>query len=119
MRLRYGPGDWRWSEHERFGRARYIIKTYVFGRGYTGSRMPRLARLRATWHAGILCYDGEICRSCGRPVLQSAGSYWLALDTLWALVYGEYATGVYCIPCFTRDAEKAGIYVYWTPKVYK
>lgn len=56
--------------------------------------------------------DGETCKKCGDFVARTAVTYWKASDLLWNQVYGTPA-GIRCIPCFTQDAQAAGITVYW------
>lgn len=113
MRLRVGRGRWHRSEHERFGRLRYIMYAYVRGNVVHGLA----PRVRAVWHAGFLLYDAEICGSCGRPVGHATGSWWRAPDALWRLVYGPVFNGVRCPHCFTRDARQIGIQLWWAPRV--
>lgn len=109
-------GGWRRSEHEPFGRARYLIKSYALGRGsFPGGRM---ARLRAFWHTAFLFQDGEICGSCGRPVARGIGTWWQAPDDLWMEVNGQFA-GVTCPACFHDQCRERGIHIHYTATVWK
>jgi hypothetical protein len=110
MKLRYGAGDWRESEHVRFERARHIIAYYLLNRGGYMAGWP--ARLRAVWHAGICLYDGEICKDCGRPVVRGIWSWWRAPDELWMRINGGFA-GTKCPACFAEQCSAKGIQIHW------
>lgn len=57
-------------------------------------------------------YDGEICDDCTRPVAERIGSYWRALDDLWAQVVGDDTT-ILCPRCFGIRAQTKGIHICW------
>ena len=86
--------------------------------------LPRLVEmpgvlpgLRYLYWAVVRGYESELCFRCGRPYFESLGeTYWYADDALWQEVEGGPG-GLRCPACFTRDARKQGILVYWRPVV--
>lgn len=115
MKLRYGPGDWRKSEHEFMGRTKHIFTAYLLNRQGYMKNWP--ARLRAVWYAWICLYDGEICNDCGRPVARGIGTWWIAPDGYWMEIVEKYSA-VLCPACFAgRCMEKEGTLIYWVPLI--
>lgn len=79
------------------------------------------AKLRAFWHTIVLNYDSELCYHCGRPY----ELWWCPDDALWARVTkaksfrdGCYS-GLCCPRCFDRKAEALGVFLEWTPSVFR
>lgn len=116
MKLRYGKGDWRKSEHQFGQRAWHIFTMYLLNRGGYMKNWP--ARLRAVWHAGFCLYDSEICKDCGRPVARGIGTWWTAPDGLWMEINGGYA-GCLCPSCFVGRCEEKGMLIYWCPLLWQ
>lgn len=115
MKLRYGKGDWRKSEHQFMGRTWHIFTMYFLNRGGYMKNWP--ARLRAVWNAWFLMYDGEICNDCGRPVVRGIGTWWNAPDGLWMDITGRYSA-ILCPSCFAELCmEKEGLLIYWVPLI--
>ncbi len=56
---------------------------------------------------------GEICRRCKKPYYDQG--IWRVSDSLWKKVTGiKNGSGLYCMKCFAKMADKIGIIVYWT-----
>ncbi len=81
--------------------------------------LPRRLRaaLRVLWSAYVRGYIGEACQECGRTYL-----LWHADDDLygdvtgrWPYPDGEAASGLFCLDCFDRMAERRGIGLRWVP----
>lgn len=115
MKLRYGKGEWRKSEHPFMGRTKHIFLNYLLNRQGYMKNWP--ARLRAVWYAWICLYDGEICNDCGRPVARGIGTWWTAPDGFWMEVTQRYST-ILCPACFAdRCMEHDGTLIYWAPLI--
>jgi len=95
---------WRWAGW--FVRRRHIVGV-----------------LRTLWWAYVRGHISETCQDCGRPYL-----LWHADDDLYGRVTGrwptpwgdgsgrsEAATGLFCLDCFDRMAERQGISLRWIP----
>lgn len=78
----------------------------------TASLSSRRARLIAFWNYIVLRWETEICMVCGGRVGRATGSWWKASDGLWIEVMGDPHT-VCCPRCFTKTAERKGIFVRW------
>lgn len=74
------------------------------------------AALRGTYWWLIRRYPCELCQGCGRRIMAHTGSWWHADDDLWLDVHGSEA-GTLCPRCFTEDAKRKGISVYWQATV--
>lgn len=74
------------------------------------------AAARGLYWSFIRRYPCEICEGCGRRVMAHTGSWWHAPDELWERVRGaNKPAGSPCPTCFTKEAERAGIHIYWQP----
>ena len=76
-----------------------------------------VAAVRTLWWTLVRGHISEACQDCGRPYL-----FWHAVDDLygrvtgrWPFPDGECATGLFCLDCFDRMAERRGISLRWIP----
>ena len=54
----------------------------------------------------------EFCHDCGRKVR----TVWTADNVVWSGVMGE-DTAPRCSSCFTRRAERHGLFIRWVPQI--
>ena len=80
-----------------------------------------VAAIRELWDAYVRGHNGETCQDCGRPYL-----HWRADDRLygevtsrWPRPDGESASGLFCLACFSRMADRKGMTIMWVPRRFE